>query len=122
MHRGAPAFNHFFSELSELGRTTYSSYGWTSLYPVYVRGEAYLAAHQGKEAAAEFQKILDHRGIALNEPIGALARLGLARAYALSGDTAKAKTAYNGFFTLWKDADPHIPILQQAKAEYAKLK
>ena len=106
----------------ELGRTTYSSYDWTGLYPVYVRGEAYLAAHQGPEAAAEFQKILDHRGIVVNSPIGALAHLGLARAYALQGDTAKARAAYQDFLTLWKDADPDIPILQQARAEYAKLK
>src|SRR5215469_5074461 len=105
----------------ELGQTTYSSYGWTSMYPVYVRGEAYLAAHQGGEAAAEFQKILDHRGIALNEPIGALAHLGLARAYTIEGDTANARAAYRDFLSLWKDADPDIPILKQAKAEYAKL-
>ena len=105
----------------ELGRTTYSSYGWTALYPVYVRGEAYLAAHQGKEAAAEFQKILDHRGIVLNEPIGALANLQLGRAYAVQGDAAKAKAAYQDFLTLWKDSDPDVPILQAAKAEYAKL-
>jgi len=91
------------------------------LYPIYVRGEAYLAAHQGKEAAAEFQKILDHRGIVLNSPIGALAHLGLARAYAMLGDTAKAKAAYQDFLTLWKDADPDIPIFIAAKAEYAKL-
>jgi DNA-binding winged helix-turn-helix (wHTH) protein/tetratricopeptide (TPR) repeat protein len=91
------------------------------LYPVFVRGEAYLAAHQGSEAATEFQKILDHRGIVLNEPIGALAHLQLGRAYAMSGDIAKAKTAYNDFLTLWKDADPDIPILKQAKTEYAKL-
>src|SRR5271157_1336503 len=77
----------------ELGDTTYSTYGWTALYPVYVRGEAYLAAHQGKEAAAEFQKVLDHRGIVLNKPIGALALLQLGRAYALQGDTAKARAA-----------------------------
>jgi serine/threonine protein kinase/tetratricopeptide (TPR) repeat protein len=106
----------------ELGRTTYSSYGWTSLYPVYVRGEAYIAAHQGKEAAVEFQKILDHRGIVLNGPIGALALFQLGRACALQGDTAKAKTAYQDFLTLWKDADPDVPILKEAKAEYAKLK
>jgi tetratricopeptide (TPR) repeat protein/predicted Ser/Thr protein kinase len=93
-----------------------------NLYPVYVRGEAYLAGHQGKEAAAEFQRILDHSGIVGNEPIGALAHLGLARAYALQGDTAKARAAYQDFLTLWKDADPDIPILQQAKAEFAKLK
>ncbi len=92
------------------------------LYPVYLRGEAYLAAHQGSAAAAEFQKILDHSGVVQNDPIGALAHLGLARAYALSGDTAKAQTAYQDFLALWKDADPDIPILQQAKAEYAKLK
>ncbi len=106
----------------ELGRTTYSSYGWTAMYPVYVRGEAYLAAHQGSEAAAEFQKILDHRGIVLNEPIGALAHLQIGRAYAMQGDTAKAKAAYQDFLTLWKDADPDIPILIAAKSEYAKLK
>ena len=87
-----------------------------------MRGQAYLAAHQGNEAAAEFQKILDHRGVVINEPIGALAHLGLARSYALQGDAAKARTAYQDFLTLWKDADPDIPILQQAQAEYAKLK
>jgi serine/threonine protein kinase/tetratricopeptide (TPR) repeat protein len=106
----------------ELGQTTYSSYGWNGLYPVFVRGEAYLAAHQGSEAAAEFQRILDHRGIVLNSPIGALAHLQLGRAYAMQGDTAKAKAAYQDFLTLWKDADPDIPILKQAKAEYAKLR
>jgi eukaryotic-like serine/threonine-protein kinase len=93
-----------------------------ALYPVYLRGEADVAAHQGSAAAAEFQKILDHPGVVLNDPIGALAHLGLARAYALSGDKAKAQTAYQDFLALWKDADPDIPILQQAKAEYAKLK
>jgi eukaryotic-like serine/threonine-protein kinase len=105
----------------ELGQTTYSIYRSTALFPVYVRGEAYLAAHQGSEAADEFQKILDHRGIVLNEPIGALAHLQLGRAYALQGDNAKAKDAYQDFFKLWKDADADIPILKQAKAEYAKL-
>ncbi len=99
----------------ELGST------FLSLGPVYLRGEAYLAGHQGSEAVAEFQKILDHRGIVLNEPIGALAHLGLARAYALQGDTAKSRAAYNDFLSLWKDADTDIPILKQAKAEYAKL-
>jgi eukaryotic-like serine/threonine-protein kinase len=92
------------------------------LYPVYVRGEAYLASHQGIEAAAEFQKILDHRGIVLNSPNGALAHLELGRAYALQGDTAKARTAYRELLTLWKDADPRIPILKEARTEYAKLK
>ena len=77
--------------------------------------------HNGTAAATEFQKFLDHRGITMNFPLGALAHLGLARAYALSGDTAKAKTAYQDFLALWKDADPDIPILKEAKAEYAKL-
>ena len=105
----------------ELGLPALGFYNWPNLYPVYVRGEAYLAAHRGSEAAAEFQKILDHRGIVLNEPIGALAHLQLGRAYVMSGDTAKARAAYQDFLTLWKDADPDIPILKQAKAEYAKL-
>jgi predicted Ser/Thr protein kinase len=93
-----------------------------SLYPIYVRGEVYLAAHRGGDAAAEFQKILDHRGIVLNEPIGALAHLQIGRAYALQGDTAKAKAAYQDFLTLWKDADPDIPVFITAKSEYSKLK
>jgi hypothetical protein len=92
-----------------------------ALYPVYLRGEADVAAHQGGAAATEFQKILDHPGVVTNEPIGALARLGLGRAYALSGDAAKAKSAYQDFFALWKDADPDIPILKEAKTEYAKM-
>src|SRR5208282_163461 len=87
----------------ELGKTT------SALYPAYVRGEAYLVAHKGGEAAVEFQKILDHRGIVLNESIGALAHLQIGRAYAMQGDTAKAKAAYQDFLTLWKDADPDIP-------------
>jgi tetratricopeptide (TPR) repeat protein len=89
--------------------------------PAYLRGEAYLMLHDGNRAAAEFQKFIDHRGLVVNFPWGALARLGLARAYAMQGDTAKARAAYQDFLTLWKDADPDIPILQQAKAEYAKL-
>ena len=91
------------------------------LYPVYLRGEAYVAAHQGSAAVAEFQKILAHPSVVLNEPIGALAHLGLARAHAVSGDTAKAQAAYQDFLALWKDADPDIPILKEAKAESAKL-
>jgi tetratricopeptide (TPR) repeat protein len=102
------------AELYELGL-------W-HLYPVYLRGEAYLAAKQGPAAASEFQKILDHPGVVINEVIGALAHLGLGRAYALAGDNAKAKTAYRDFLTLWKNADPDVPILKQAKAEYAKLR
>jgi eukaryotic-like serine/threonine-protein kinase len=92
-----------------------------TLYPAYVRGQAYLAAHSGTAAAAEFQKFVDHRNIVVNFPLGALAHLGLARAYALQSDSAKAKAAYQDFLTLWKEADPDIPILKQAKAESAKL-
>jgi hypothetical protein len=101
------------------------------LYPTYIRGEAYLATGQGAAAAAEFQKILEHSGIVWNCWTGALARLGVARANALQAKTsrgadddaarARALAAYKDFFTVWKDADPDIPILQQAKAEYAKL-
>ena len=87
-----------------------------------MRREAYLAAHRGSEAAAEFQKIFDHRGIVLNEPIGALAHLQLGRAYAMQGDTVKSRAAYQDFLMLWKDADADVPILKQAKDEYAKLK
>jgi serine/threonine protein kinase/tetratricopeptide (TPR) repeat protein len=93
----------------------------SGLYPVYMRGLAYLGAHNGAGAAAEFQKMLAHRGIVLNLPLGALAYLQLGRAYAMSGDTAKAKAAYQDFFNVWKDADPDLPILKEAKAEYAKL-
>jgi tetratricopeptide (TPR) repeat protein len=92
-----------------------------TMYPAYIRGQAQLMAHNGAAAAAEFQKLLDHKGIVINFVTGALARLGLARAYAMQGDTAKARAAYQDFLTLWKDADPDIPILKEAKAEYAKL-
>jgi hypothetical protein len=92
-----------------------------TLYPVYIRGQAYLLLHRGDEAAVEFQKFIDHRGIVVSSTLGSLARLGLARAIALSGDPAKSRSAYQDFFALWKDADPDIPILKQAKAEYAKL-
>jgi eukaryotic-like serine/threonine-protein kinase len=94
----------------------------TQLHPAYLRGEAYLASKQGALAEVQFQKILDHPGVVGNSPIGALAHLGLGRANALAGDSAKAKTAYQDFFILWKNADPDIPILKQAKAEYATLK
>ena len=103
----------------ELGQPP--QFQWGTLYPAYLRGEAQLMARNGPAAAVEFQKFIDHRGIVVNYFVGALARLGLARSYALSGNTAKAKTAYQEFFTLWKDADPDIPILKEAKAEYAKL-
>lgn len=92
-----------------------------ALYPIYVRGQAYLAANRGTEAAAEFQKILDHRGIVVSDAIGALAHLQLGRAYALSGDNSNARSAYQDFLALWNDADPDIPVLKQARAEYAKL-
>ena len=92
-----------------------------NLYPAYVRGQADLLAHNGVSAADEFQKLLDHRGIVVNFVTGALAHLQIGRAYAMQGDTAKAKAAYQDFLTLWKDADPDIPILKEAKAEYAKL-
>jgi len=94
---------------------------YVGLFPAYLRGEAYLAAKQGVAAEVEFQKILDHPGVIKNDLIGALAHLGLGRAYALAGDRAKAKAAYQDFLTLWKDADPDVPILKQAQAEYAKL-
>jgi eukaryotic-like serine/threonine-protein kinase len=102
----------------ELGGTLTFSY----LYPAWVRGQAYLAAHNGTAAAVEFKKLIDHPGIVLNQPIGSLAHLQLGRAYALTGDAGKARAAYQDFFIHWKDADPDIPILKQAKAEYAKLK
>jgi eukaryotic-like serine/threonine-protein kinase len=93
----------------------------TTMYPAYIRGLAYLAQKNGSAAAVEFQKFLDHPGIVQNFLLGSLARLQLGRAYAMAGDTAKAKAAYQDFLTLWKDADPDIPILKEAKAEYAKL-
>ena len=93
----------------------------SNLYPCYVRGQAYLLVHKGTAAVAEFQKLLDHPGNVGNFVTGALAHLQIGRAYATAGDVAKAKAAYNDFFNLWKDADPEIPILKQAKAEYAKL-
>ena len=86
-----------------------------------MRGEAYLKARNGQEAAAEFQNIIDHRAVVANDVLGALAHLQLGRAYAIYGDTAKSRAAYQDFLTLWKDADPDIPILKEAKAEYARL-
>ncbi|MEJ7608652.1 MAG: winged helix-turn-helix domain-containing protein [Bryobacteraceae bacterium] len=107
---------------NELGVPRSSVHGYFGgLYPIYVRGEAYLALRRYAEAAAEFQKILNHSGIVVSDPIGALARLQYGRALALAGDKDKAKTAYLNFLTLWKDADPDLRILQQAKTEYAEL-
>jgi eukaryotic-like serine/threonine-protein kinase len=93
-----------------------------TLYPVYVRGEAYLRAGDGVQAVTEFQKMIDHRGIVANLPLGALAHLQLGRAYKLAGDAGKAREAYAAFLVVWLHADPDIPILKQAKAEYTKLK
>jgi hypothetical protein len=111
--------------------SSYDLSGDGSLHAVYLRGEAYLLLHKGNEAAAEFQKILTHRGLVLSNDQGALAHLGLARAYALAAKSAqgadaenyesKSRAAYQDFLTLWKDADPDIPILRAAKSEYAKL-
>jgi eukaryotic-like serine/threonine-protein kinase len=100
---------------------TPTAVGNFSLFPVYLRGQAYLLTKDGPAAAGEFQKIIDHPGIVTNAPIGALAHLGLGRAYGLAGDITKARAGYQDFFALWKDADTDIPILKQAKAEYAKL-
>ena len=105
-----------------LQRATTYELGRNNIYSVYVRGKAYLLTRQGHEAEAEFQKVIEHRGIVGNDPIGALAHLQLAHAYALQGDTGKAHIAYQDFLALWKDADPDIAILKEAKAEYAKLK
>ncbi|MGC2768899.1 MAG: hypothetical protein WB607_25585 [Candidatus Acidiferrum sp.] len=105
----------------ELGMLS-SSAPNSCLYPVYVRGEVYLSENQGTAAAAEFQKILDHRGLLWNCATAALAHLQIGRAHVIQGDTAKAKAAYQDFLTLWKDADPDIPIFIAAKAEFAKLK
>ena len=99
-------FNHFY-----LG----------GLHSAYVRGEAFMAMHRYPEAAAEFQKILDHRGLVGLDPIGALAHLQLGRTFALSGDKSKAKAAYDAFFALWNDADSTVPILKSAKVEYGRL-
>jgi len=104
------------------GTSPYELGAGQELFPIYERGQAYLMLHKGDVAASEFQKIVDHPGIVGTNPIGALAHLGLARAYALQGDTAKGRAAYQDFLTLWKDADPDIPILIAAKVEYAKLK
>jgi hypothetical protein len=106
-------------ELAANGLNFYQYLG--GLHSAYVRGEALIVLHRHAEAAAEFQKILDHRGIVGLDPIGALAHLQLGRVFALSGDKARAKAAYQHFLSVWKDADPDIPILKTAKAEYDRL-
>jgi hypothetical protein len=122
LHRNDPAHAVELLQVTspvELGRS--AEVGSASLRPVYLRGEAYLMLHDGNRAAAEFQKFIDHRGLVRNSPWGPLARLGLARAYAMQGDTVKARAAYQDVLAIWKDADPDIPILKQATAEYAQL-
>lgn len=125
LHRQDPAKAIEFLQVStvyELGEPQSCFFGFFGvMYPVYVRGEAYLALHQGAQAAAEFQKIVDHRTIVISDPVGALAQLQLGRAYRMAGNQAGAKAAYGAFLNLWKDADANIPILQQARLEYARL-
>jgi serine/threonine protein kinase/Flp pilus assembly protein TadD len=113
---------HAIELLQTVAPLDYAGVPISCVIPVYARGETFLASQQGAAAAAEFQKLLDHRGIVGNCATGALAHLGVARAEALAGDSAKARAAYQDFFTLWKDADPDIPILREAKSEFDKLK
>jgi len=110
------------SKAYEFAQTAISlNYLYGALYPTYVRGLGYRQLRKHREAAAEFQRMLDHPGLLLADPIGAAARVQLARALRDAGDPAKAKAAYQDFLALWKDADPDIPLLQQARAEYARL-
>jgi eukaryotic-like serine/threonine-protein kinase len=117
--------DQFTQAIGKLQAASWCELGGTStpstMYPVYIRGQAYLRAGQGGAAAAEFQKFIEHRGIVVNFPLGALAHLALGRAYALENDKAKARGAYQDFFALWREADSNIPILKQAKSEYKKL-
>jgi tetratricopeptide (TPR) repeat protein len=107
----------------DLGAPRSSMHGsFGALYTVYVRGEAYLAAGRGADAAGEFRKVLAHRGVVATDPVGALARLQLARAYAMQGQARQAQAAYRSFLALWQAADPDIPVLVQARREYASLK
>jgi eukaryotic-like serine/threonine-protein kinase len=125
LNRGEPAKAIELLQVAipnELGQPRSTLQGFFgALYPIYVRGQAYLSLHRGADAAMEFQKLIDHRGITISDPISAVARLQLARADAMAGEKTKAKNAYQNFLDLWKDADPDIPILKEAKAEYAKL-
>src|SRR5262249_623064 len=110
-------------EFAEPGISFYGAGGGSfgAMYPAYMRGMAFLALHKGAEAAAEFQKMLDHPGVVLEDPIGALARLQLARALPISGDAGKAKAAYQDLLALWKDADPDLQLPKEAKAEFNRL-
>jgi serine/threonine protein kinase/tetratricopeptide (TPR) repeat protein len=121
LHRDGPKAIEMLQPSARYELGTLGSSVPIALYPVWVRGEAYRISNQGSEAGREYQKILDHRGLVQNEAIGALAHLGLARAHALQGETAKARIAYQDFFALWRDADQDIPVLIAAKSEYAKL-
>jgi tetratricopeptide (TPR) repeat protein len=107
-------------ELAVPGTAYYTGAFFGAMYPVYVRGLAYSRMGRHREAAAEFQKFLDHPGIVLNDPIGPMARLQLARALEASGDRAKSAAVYKDLLTLWKEADPDLPVVQEAKAESAK--
>src|SRR5208283_1868792 len=104
-------------DLAVPGTALFTGSFFGALYPVYVRGLAYSRMGRHREAAAEFQEILDHPGIVLNDPIGPMARLQLARALSASGDREKSAAVYKDLLALWKDADPDIPVVQQAKAE-----
>jgi ATP/maltotriose-dependent transcriptional regulator MalT len=125
LNRGEPAKAIELLQIAapyELGEPQSSFTGsFGSFYAVYVRGAAYLAAHQGVEAAIEFQKMLDHRGVIVSDPVSALARLQMGRALVVSGDERGARIAFEEFLTLWRNADPDIPIFKQAQAEYARL-
>jgi eukaryotic-like serine/threonine-protein kinase len=92
-----------------------------SLYPILFRGESYLAAGKGPEAVREYQRIIDHRGIMIGDPVSVLARYGLARSYALAGDPSNARIHYKELLALWKDADPDLPVLQKARAQLRRL-
>jgi hypothetical protein len=123
VHAGNPkAAISFLQEAApyEFSETSNVSNAW-NMYPVYVRGQAYLLAHDGRAAAAEFKKMLDHRGIVQNSILGALSRLEFARAEVMVGDVEDGRKQYSDFLSLWKDADPDIPVLKEAEAEYAKL-
>jgi hypothetical protein len=106
----------------ELGTPPSGAIGFFgNLYPIYVRGLAYLAERKGAEAAGEFQKIVDRPNIVISDPIGSLAQLQLGRAFVLAGDPARAKTAYSSFLARWKDADDDLPVLRDAKAQFAAI-
>jgi hypothetical protein len=120
-NQGTKAVN-LLSPVEPLDSAAPDEFPTGTLYPAYVRGQAYLVLDDGSKAEAEFQKLLDHRGVVLNFPLGALARLGQARAYACRHDSLRAHNAYRDFLQLWKDADSNLPTFKRAKAEYAALR